>query len=120
MSDLELIYGEDKTLDVQVTDETGVPGTVDISSSEFWFVVKADWLDSDSAALLTKTVGSGIAIADGPNGQATIAIADTDFAAFDNEPRQYVWGLAERNGGTVYRLDRGTMLISPAVLEVLT
>jgi len=120
MSDLELIHGEDKTLDVSVTDATGVPGTIDISASEFWFVVKADWLSADADALITKTVGSGIVVDDGPNGSAVITIDAADFAVFANEPEQYVWGLTERNTGTVYRLDRGTLLVSPAILEVLT
>jgi len=118
MSDLELIHGETKQLDIAVVD--GNDAAVDITGSSFWFTVKRDWLDADADALITKTVGSGITIDDAPNGSAVIDIDPADFAAFANEPVIYVWGLTEKDASAdVHRLARGTLLVSPAVQEVI-
>jgi len=78
--------GDSRTLEVTINDEVGA--VVDISSATLtWGLSKksADTTTPMGAALITKTIGSGITITDGPNGRCDVAIdpADTDALAGD-------------------------------------
>ena len=122
MSDLTLRYGEQRTLDVAVTDEDNA--VQNITNSTFWFTVKADWLDADDDALLTLTNdagGSGVSITDAPNGAATVNVVPGSFASIDNEPLRLVYGLVEKDSGDrTWRLDQGTLLVTPVVKETVS
>lgn len=118
MSDIDLIHGTTRVLDVAVTDDDGV--AVDITGSALHFTVKPDWLSADSAAVISKATGDGIAITDATGGLATITIDADDWASVENEPARYVYGLVEKDSSDrVWRLDTGTLLVAPAVLETV-
>lgn len=115
MSDLTLQHGTRRILDVAVTDDEGA--AVDITDSAFYFTVKADWLAADSAALMSLTVGDGIEVTDAAGGLAEITVREADWAAIDNEPTRLIYGLTERDSSDrVWRLDTGTLLVTPAAL----
>ena len=57
---------------------------VDITGASISFVVRATLpagtVDDDTDAIISKTVGAGITITDGPNGVAKLVIDETDTA----------------------------------------
>lgn len=115
MSDLTLTFGTRRILDVAVTDDAG--DAVDITDSDIYLTVKPDWLSSDTDAVISKSVGDGIAITDAAGGLAEATIDENDWTLIANEPLRYVYGLTERDSSDrVWRLDTGTLLVAPAAL----
>ena len=74
--DTNFHIGEDITLEVEVT-TTGISGgpAVDITGWAISFSMKRR---KGGDIVLSKTVGSGITITDGPNGRADIVLTDDD------------------------------------------
>lgn len=76
MSYLEVTRGDDEALDIVVTNkDTGA--LVDLTGSALKFLVKRYRADADVDALITKSVGSGIAISNQTTdkGKAVVTIA---------------------------------------------
>tara|TARA_R110002096_G_scaffold186882_7_gene366044 strand:+ start:73 stop:420 length:348 start_codon:yes stop_codon:yes gene_type:complete len=72
-----IFVGDDDNVNITVLDNAGA--VVDISSA-----TAIDWrmsADEFTAPVLTKTLGAGITVTDGPNGVFQIAIASADTAA---------------------------------------
>lgn len=111
MSSLVVTRQDDETLTLTVTDpDTGDP--VDITGGELTFLVKRDIGDDDADALVTKTVGDGIGIADqiADTGQATVTIASADTDGI--EPGVYPWELQAVLAASVKTLARGRIRIA--------
>ena len=91
--DLEIHRGDDRDLDFTVVDPAG--DAVDITTAALTYSVsKLDSSQSDPAprgavALFTKTVGSGITITNGPNGEATITLASADTTGLQTPADYY-------------------------------
>ena len=73
LQNFDIFFGQDKVLELTVTDEADA--VIDVSSATFTWVMSG--YPGDTADI-TKTVGSGITITDGPNGRIDIALAETD------------------------------------------
>lgn len=83
---IKMDRGDDFTFDVFVVDNvTGLPR--DITGTSFWFTAKASFYDDDDDALITKDSTTGIAILDGPGGQARVFIDAADTEEFEKEMR---------------------------------
>lgn len=74
---------------------SGVPTIYPLTGDSITLLVKANRTDADSAALITATVGSGLAITDGPNGKFTWTIdanvtkGPTGFTTFQRYVKYY-------------------------------
>ena len=94
--------GEDKTVTIDVTDSAGA-----VQSMTAWALTWELKRSSSSAALISKTVGSGIAIGNGAgtDDRATVTIADTDTEAL--EPGTYYHHLRRTDAGSEVILSFG-------------
>lgn len=83
MSDLptfEMFRGDDRTLSVDLSETGG--GAIDLTGAAVRFTGKVNTQDADDDALIVKTVGDGITIADPPTGEIAIDIAASDTSSF--------------------------------------
>lgn len=81
--DFDMHSGDSRDLEITVVDENDA--AVDVSAATMtWELSKLDSSGTlpapRGAALVTKTVGSGITITDGPNGELTVALDPADTA----------------------------------------
>lgn len=99
--------GEDKTLSFAVVDASAV--AVNITGWALEWVLRRD---AGDAALITKTVGSGITITNGAGGLCSVAIADTDT---DNLDEGGYWhALRRTDAGTETVLSFGEVVLLAA------
>lgn len=76
--DFECWQGEDNTLQITVKKEDGTPKDISASTAITWKLARKP---SAATALLTKSLGSGIAITDGLNGVFQITLSAADLAS---------------------------------------
>lgn len=76
---LKFILGDTEEIDGIVIDSAGI--VQDISGWAFWFTMKKQDSEEDSAAVLQKTVGDGIAIVDASLGKYKVTINPSDRSA---------------------------------------
>jgi len=82
--DFSMHSGDDRVLEVTINDSAG--SAVDISTATItWALsrISTTAVEPKGAALLTKTLGAGVTLIDGPNGRCDVALveADTDDLA---------------------------------------
>ncbi len=114
VSNLVMYRGDTLSFQLFLT-SNGCP--LDISGGYFWFTVKEDINDLDSAAVISKELGNGINIINGPLGNLliTLAPADTDGLLIE-ESKSYYWDLQYQDSlGTVQTVFIGKLKI---LLEV--
>lgn len=107
-----LVAGDDKTLNVDVTDDAGDPVAI-TSATINWKVAK----NVKGPVVITKaTGGSGIAITSGSGGLFTITLTDGDTE--DLPPGDYYHECQITfSGGAIATVLRGTMTIEPALIR---
>ena len=108
-SNFAMVAGDTKGLVISVTDAAGSP--VNITGATIaWHAAKS----FRKTAIITKAVGSGVAITDGPNGVFTVQLdaADTEDLVGDflHEAQIIV-------GGEISTVIQGTMKINRAVIR---
>lgn len=103
--------GEDITLRLEVT-TTGVGGgpAVDITG---WAISFSMQRRTPGSIVLSKTVGSGITITDGPNGRADVVLSDDDTNALI--PGDYDYDLKRTDSDSEAVLTTGTLTIKSTV-----
>ena len=113
---LTIDSGDTETLELAVTDPSKDPPEVDLTGATLRFLVKRSAGDDDEDAVITKaTGGSGITIAPGTGGTATIAIAPADTAGLEG---RFVWGLQGTDTALrVTTLAAGTLTIRADIVE---
>lgn len=98
MTYLLVTRGDDEILDILTTDkDTGA--LVDLSGAQLTFMAKRRRTDADADALITKTVGTGIAISNQvtDKGEAVVTINAGDT---DAKPAgAFWWELQSKDGG---------------------
>lgn len=110
MSNFRMTAGDTKVLEVAVLDEDGA--TVDISDATIRFQMAR--FATDSAALVSKAIGSGIAIVSGPAGRFNVTLAPEDTADFSGS----YWFEAELvDGDVVSTVLGGRATIDPALIK---
>jgi hypothetical protein len=77
---IEIMRGDGSVFRFTIT-ESGSVTPVDLTGATLWYSVKKSFTDLDSAAILIKMLGTGIAILDAANGIGTITFTDDDFNA---------------------------------------
>lgn len=82
-----------------------------ISGWTITFTLSAD-TDDATAALVTKTIGSGITIVSASAGTFTIALTSADT---NQTPGKYVYDVRRTNAGFETVLTKGTLIINPGV-----
>lgn len=103
--DESLFLEEDRPLEYTVLDEDGV--AVNITGWTVTWTLRVD--RATSAALITKTVGSGITLTTPASGILRVTIDSADWSTID--PGNY-WMVLERTGsGTNAVLSRGYMVV---------
>jgi hypothetical protein len=93
MSRLTMTRGDRKVFNVTLTDAAGDP--LDLTDLELTFTVKER--HEDTVAVISKTVGAGIAVVSAEDGTATITVDPEDTEDIE-EPRNFVWDLEVSNG----------------------
>jgi hypothetical protein len=114
-ADDDLYTGEDKTLTITVYQADGAtPQNITGWALSYRWKRKAS--DPDTAAVLTKTTASGIALTTPATGICTVTIDDTDT---DNlAPQTYVHELKRTDAGSETVLTTGTVLLQRALHRV--
>jgi hypothetical protein len=85
-SDFSMHSGDTRTLEITVKDEDSA--VVNISTATItWALSKQDSASvaPKGAAIVTKTVGDGVTITDGPNGRVDVAISAADTSALSGD-----------------------------------
>lgn len=99
MSTLTISRGDDRILDILVTDEiTGLP--VDLTGMTLWFYVKRTVNDADALALIRKDTEidpGGVTIDPDQTTNTGMAIVELDAADTDGLAGTYRWGLQGRD-----------------------
>jgi hypothetical protein len=113
MTYLEITRGDDESIDVAVTDPDNDDAPVDLTDQELTFMVKEHPDDDDDDALIEKTTGAGITVADPETGVAVISIASEDTA--DISGTKY-WEL-QVSGGSTQTLAGGRITIVPDLVR---
>ena len=109
MSDIEMTRGDTQVYDIAVVDPvTGNP--INLTGMTLAFMAKRSRSDSDASAVISKTLGSGIAITNVAAGLGTLTIDPADTASVV-ETMQLEWDLQLVNAGQVFTLDSGYLLI---------
>jgi hypothetical protein len=94
---------------------------LDIDGGKVWFTVKEDSkLDDTKAKLQYDSDGAGITITDGPAGEFTLNLADTDTAGLEG---LWPYDIKARLGGAgaaVIRLARGKIEFLPNLTRAIT
>lgn len=109
-NDLEIIRGDDETIEVTLTDEDSLP--INITNVNMFFTVKEDYDDADSLAKIRKSIPSGIHTAP-VSGMTQIALTHHDTSI---DPGDYVWDLQlVYSDGSVNSTKMGKLIILPDV-----
>lgn len=109
----DLIRGDDLKIPYVVKDQQDTPVVVDITAATFlWAVTRQDPTSNLTepqplgVTLISKSVGSGITIDDGPAGEVFITLDSADTVAF-NAPDELYHELQMTLGGKVSTLAYG-------------
>lgn len=101
---LKMTAGDDQTFDISVTDA----GAVDLTgASVTWILRRAP----GSPAILTKTVGSGITIQDGPGGIFRLTLDEADTEALSG--LYYHEAEVQESDGVTSTAVKGDFVIEP-------
>lgn len=111
MADFSMYSGDSKIIQVTLQDASGA--AVDVSSpmTIIWQLSKK----VTSPALLTKTVGTGIAVTNGPLGKFEITLAPVDTAGLKGD---YYQEIEINDSGTISTVLTGTVTINPDAIQV--
>ena len=110
MSDIIGVRGDTEYYDLTLVDADG--NRIDLTGLDMWFTVKAKKSDRDSLALIQKTVGNGITLADqmseATKGQATVHVLPSDtnriLAPFD-----YYYDVQLKSGDVITTVIEGVI-----------
>lgn len=110
MAKFTMTAGDSKVLEVTVVDDDGIP--VNISGTAIRFEMAR--FASDTPALVTKAIGSGVTIIDGPTGRFDVALDPADTAEFSGS---YYYEAEIDDGGTISTVIRGRATIDAALIR---
>jgi hypothetical protein len=114
--DFEVSRGNTFIFDIIVT-QNGLP--IDISLATFIFAARLNYLDSPVVFEKTSTPANGIAITDGPNGQARITLVPADTTNLHNLSEPLVADLRMTDvASQVFTLIRGKIRIKPVAVPI--
>lgn len=99
--------GEDVTVTVSLSPATNITGW------SLAFTVKRQY--GDAAALIAKTVGSGITVVNAATGVFAVALASADTNNANVGPGAYPFEITRTDGGSRTVLTIGTFTVLPAV-----
>jgi hypothetical protein len=105
LANISVYQGEDVVLTVTMSPATAISGWT------LQFTLRTQY--GDPTALVTKTIGSGIAITDPVNGIFTVSLASADTA--DLGLRAYVYDIQRIDSGARTVLTIGNLTILPEV-----
>ena len=96
------------------------PLTTAGNMASIWFTVKSRYIEPDSGALVQRTVGGGIYVTDGPNGEAQCVLTHAETSLLGAKEYDYVWDVQVKRDiyGTESIISTaavGTMTVSPDV-----
>lgn len=116
MSDIVGVKGDTESYDLTIVDAEGE--AIDLTGSELWFTIKVNQADTDAAALVQKTSGSGITHADEQDGDgaglATVALEPEDTEKL--LARDYYYDVQMKSpAGAVTTVVAGTFTLSADV-----
>lgn len=111
MADFTMFSGDTKIIQVTVQDDTGA--AVDVSSPMviIWQLSRK----VTSPALITKSIGLGISVINGPLGQFQIMLAPADTAALKGD---YYQEIEINDNGAISTVLSGTVTINPDSIQV--
>lgn len=110
---LEMYRGDSALWPMTAYQADGQP--LNISTGSLYFTVKSSTRQLDAAAILQKTVGSGITVTDGANGGFTVELDSADTSSV-YAPQVYQWDIQYvTTGNKVYTLLGGDILIKADV-----
>lgn len=118
----EMHRGDNRTLTYTVVDQQTPPVVVDITGAVLgWALARQDPSTTTAqpipgTTLVTKSVGSGITITDGPNGELEIDIASSDTVGFI-APLEYYHELQMTLGGDVTTLVFGKITLKREIVS---
>lgn len=104
--------GDDRVIDVTVTDKDGAPVNL-ATVSALWFTVKSKVTDLDGMSIIRKTLGAGITVVNASLGTAKVAIDAADTRDWPGKRGQtFFWDLQGKdNSGKIITLDRGVFVV---------
>lgn len=114
---IEMVRGKTRKFRFTVSDiATGLP--VDITGwPAFWFLAKVDITDSDAAAVITKTLGSGITTISPTVGLNEVLILAVDTVTLADARATFWAEIQGRDaGGLPWSLWQGTLVIEPNLI----
>lgn len=116
MDTIVMTRGDDRTIDVTVTDKDGAAVNLNTVTA-LWFTVKSKVTDVDDSAMIRKTLGAGITVVSAPAGTAKIAIDAADTRNWPGKRGQtFFWDLQGKdNSGKIITLDRGVFVLTADV-----
>jgi hypothetical protein len=107
---LSMTRGDTATFTLTLTDAAG--GPLDLTDLDITFTAKRSTYDADADAVLRKTVGSGITVADDPaTGVATLTITAADTADL-SQSKSLPWDVEVVDGEDVRTPLSGRLVIS--------
>lgn len=109
MVDFTMFAGDTKVLQITLTDSANV--IVDVSTASIIWALSRK---ATSTALLTKEVGTGVTITDGPGGKFEVAIDPVDTADLKGD---YYHEIEVEMGGVVSTVTSGTITIQPDLIK---
>jgi hypothetical protein len=88
----------------------------DLTGCSLWFTAKQSYVDADAAAIIQKTVGSGITVTDAQKGIAAIVVLPADTEDLDGAKVNLYWDVQlETASGDVWTIVKGNLIINPDV-----
>ena len=112
MADFTMKRGDTLPINHTVTDGGAA---VNLTGKSLRFMAKRSVADADSAAVITKTIGSGITVTNPTGGLAQTLISPADTTGLPAIAQLLQWDLQMVDGSNVYTLESGTLLVSPDV-----
>ena len=110
---LTIFAGDDQIWDVQVTQDGSPLNLGGMLAATF--LVKNSVDDPDGAAIITKTLGSGIAIVSAPGGTLTITVTAADTVLLTNRSLACALKLKDATGLTHTVYNGPLEIVRPAV-----
>lgn len=114
MSDLTVKRGDTITLAVAAKKGDGTPQS--LAGKTLAFTAKDRIDDLDAAAVISKSIGSGIVVDDAALGLAMVTIPPADTSSFAG-PRTLLWDIqmTDNATGAKITLDEGKLIVRPDV-----
>lgn len=110
---LVMYRGDSPTFFLEAKQSNGDP--LDISTGLLFFTAKKHARYSDEDAVFQKTIGSGIVVTNGANGEFDVTLDAVDTSSL-YAPAMLVWDVQwVSTGGKAFTLLDGTLLIKPDV-----